>query len=104
MRMSLRCGLALLLTAFASANTDGATQVQISPGPLAKAHAALEGVGNCTRCHEAGRELSPALCLGGHKPIAARIASKTGTHRAATGDCRACHAHPHRESANAGGT
>jgi hypothetical protein len=89
--MPLRCGLALLLVAFASATSDSAAQVPISPGPLAKAHAALDGVGNCTRCHEAGRELSPARCLGCHKPIAARIANKTGVHRAVTGECQACH-------------
>ena len=91
MRMLLRCVLVLLLIAFASADREGAAQVRISPGPLAKGHAALDGVGNCTRCHEAGRELSPALCLGCHKPIAARIASKTGVHRAVTGDCQSCH-------------
>jgi len=91
MRMPLRCGLALLLIAFASADSDGAAQVPISPGPLAKAHATIDGVGNCTRCHEVGRELSPARCLGCHKPIAARIANKVGVHRAVTGDCQACH-------------
>ena len=66
-------------------------QVRIAPGPLARAHAALEGVANCSKCHDAGQELSPAKCLTCHKPIADRIARKVGVHRAVTGDCNACH-------------
>ena len=66
-------------------------QMRIAPGPLARAHAALEGVANCSKCHEAGQELSPAKCLTCHKPVADRIARKVGVHRAVTGDCNACH-------------
>jgi len=63
----------------------------ISPGPLAKAHAKLEGAANCVRCHEQGRKVSPARCLACHKPIAERIAKKKGVHRNAGADCVACH-------------
>jgi hypothetical protein len=71
---------------------DGtAKQSLISPGPLARAHAALDGVGNCAKCHDAGHELSPEKCLSCHKPIADRMARKTGVHRNVTGDCRQCH-------------
>ena len=69
-----------------------APQVPIAPGPLSRAHATLEGVGNCSKCHDAGHELSPAKCLTCHKPIADRIARKVGVHRTVTGDCNACHA------------
>jgi hypothetical protein len=65
--------------------------VRISPGPLAKVHAALEGIGNCGRCHEAGRELSAARCLTCHKPVADRIAKNLGVHRDLKGDCVKCH-------------
>lgn len=65
--------------------------VQVSPGPLAKVHGELEGVRNCTRCHEAGRELSGAKCLTCHKDVADRIAKKTGVHRAVTEACQKCH-------------
>lgn len=74
-----------------AARAAGATQVQISPGPLARAHVSLEGVGNCSKCHDAGRELSPDKCLGCHKPIADRIARKVGVHRAVADDCSKCH-------------
>jgi hypothetical protein len=63
----------------------------VSPGSLAKAHAAFEGVRNCATCHEAGRRVTVARCLGCHKPIAERIARKVGVHRAAGNDCVACH-------------
>ena len=55
----------------------------LSPGPLARAHGALEGGANCQRCHEAGRRVAAARCLTCHKPIADRIARRTGVHRAA---------------------
>ena len=74
-----------------SAAGAGATQVPIAPGPLARAHAALEGVGNCAKCHDPGQELSSAKCLACHKPIADRITRKVGVHRTVTGDCNACH-------------
>ena len=70
----------------------GAAQVPIAPGPLARAHATLEGVTNCSKCHEAGQELSAAKCLTCHKPIADRMARKAGVHRAVTGECNSCHA------------
>ena len=63
----------------------------VSPGPLAEAHAALEGLRNCSSCHEAGRRVTVPRCLSCHKPIAERIARKVGVHRAAGSDCVACH-------------
>ncbi|HEX7829574.1 MAG TPA: hypothetical protein VF787_07950 [Thermoanaerobaculia bacterium] len=71
----------------------GAAQIGklLSPGPLAKAHAALEGAANCAKCHEQGKRVSPARCLACHKPIARRIAQKKGVHRNAGNDCVACH-------------
>jgi hypothetical protein len=63
----------------------------ISPGPLSRAHASLEGVDKCQKCHEAGRQATNDLCLACHKPIADRIRLKKGVHRDATGDCKVCH-------------
>jgi hypothetical protein len=80
----------MALTALCS-RTPSAAQVPIAPGPLAKAHATLEGVGNCSKCHEAGQELSPDRCLTCHKPIADRMARRVGVHRDVTGRCEACH-------------
>jgi hypothetical protein len=85
------CGLALLAVVVGAEPRVGARQLRLSPGPLVRAHAALEGVGNCTKCHEAGRELSAAKCLTCHKPIADRIARKFGVHRDVGDECQSCH-------------
>ncbi len=66
-------------------------QLRVSPGPLARAHAALEGVGNCGRCHDSVQGVSAPRCLACHRPIAARIAAKTGVHREVNGHCGRCH-------------
>ncbi len=63
----------------------------VSPGPLAKAHAKLEGIANCQKCHEPGRKVTAAKCLECHKPIVASIAAKKGVHRGVTTDCVGCH-------------
>jgi hypothetical protein len=86
-RLFFACAAILLAHAW----TAGATQVPIAPGPLARAHATLEGVTNCSKCHEAGQELSAVKCLTCHKPIAERMARKFGVHRAVTGQCNSCH-------------
>ena len=67
----------------ASAQEIGAL---VSPGPLARAHATLEGIANCQKCHEPGRKVTAAKCLACHKPIAERIAAKKGVHRNVTDD------------------
>ncbi len=63
----------------------------VSPGPLSRPHAQLEGIRNCQKCHEAGEQVSVRGCLTCHQPIAQRIAAKKGVHRAVTTDCVACH-------------
>jgi len=62
----------------------------VSPGPLAKAHAALEGAENCQKCHERGRKVTAEKCLACHAPIAKRVEEKRGVHRDAA-DCVSCH-------------
>src|SRR5512137_228824 len=77
----------------AAANlADAQAGAIVSPGPLSKAHAPLEGIANCQKCHEPGRALASAKCLGCHKPIAERIAAKKGVHRDVPGSCEGCHA------------
>ena len=65
----------------------------ISPGKLSTAHASLDGVGNCTACHELGkRGIDEARCLKCHEPLARRIAAKEGLHATYTGKaCTECH-------------
>jgi hypothetical protein len=63
----------------------------LSPGALTKAHAALEGISNCVKCHERGRRITAEKCLSCHKPVADRITRRAGVHRDVKGDCVACH-------------
>ena len=63
----------------------------LSPGRLAKAHEALEGITNCQKCHEQGRKVVAEKCLSCHAPIANRMAKKIGVHRNVT-ECVTCHA------------
>lgn len=71
---------------------------QISPGDLSKAHAELEGVSNCTKCHSAGKKVLNQKCLDCHKEIKANILSKKGYHASAEvkgKDCATCHNEHH---------
>src|SRR5947209_1852310 len=52
----------------------------LSPGPLAKAHAELEGVSSCTKCHVKGGQVSEQRCLDCHAELKERVAKKTGFH------------------------
>jgi hypothetical protein len=64
----------------------------ISPGPLSRPHAALEGLTNCRKCHEEGRKVTVEKCLSCHQPIAARMARHAGVHATAASGCVGCHA------------
>jgi len=55
-------------------------QAQISPGELAKPHAALEGIRNCTQCHTLGGGPDSQKCLQCHLEIKQRIDLKKGYH------------------------
>jgi len=65
----------------------------LSPGRLARAHASVEGLRNCTSCHELGRSgVSAERCLDCHEPVRQRIASGRGYHATVPpDDCASCH-------------
>ena len=74
----------------------GAAHAQFfSPGPLARPHAALEGLENCAKCHEQEKGLSARLCLDCHKELAGRVAKASGFHghlsEPKRSECSACH-------------
>ncbi len=65
---------------------------QISPGPLSRPHAKLEGSTRCLDCHDAQKGVAPEKCLACHEPLQERIAAGRGLHaRPEYGDCRTCH-------------
>ncbi len=65
----------------------------ISPGKLSAPHSGLEGIRNCTQCHQLGRRgVSRDLCLDCHQPLAARLEREQGFHATlAEPDCASCH-------------
>jgi hypothetical protein len=63
----------------------------VSPRALARAHAGLEGLTQCTQCH-AGLSATPdERCLSCHEDVAARMANRTGWHGRVEGRCASCH-------------
>jgi len=77
---------------------SGQSIAQISPGDLTTAHANLEGISNCTKCHEVGKKVSVAKCLECHKEIKELIDQNKGYHSSAevkSKDCFACHNEHH---------
>jgi hypothetical protein len=93
--ISVRWVCVLAVAAAASRAVTAAPQVQLSPGPLSRAHASLEGIGKCSECHDPTQAITPARCLECHKPIASRIARKVGVHRNVKDSCASCH-HEHK--------
>ncbi len=75
----------------------GAARADVfSPGPLAHDHAQLEGLANCTKCHDAGKQLRGDKCLACHLEIADRIARSQGLHGRLPESERTCE-HCHHE-------
>lgn len=68
-------------------------RAQISPGPLARPHATLEGSRNCSQCHGGRAEPTTQRCLACHREIAWLQQQGQGYHarRDARGACSSCH-------------
>ena len=81
----------LAMSGIGTRDADAQLGALVSPGRLSRAHASLEGIGNCLQCHSAGRGIAPEKCLACHKPVAERIAQRKGIHRNAANECVACH-------------
>ncbi len=74
------------------------THAQLSPGDLARPHAHLEGISNCTQCHTLGDKVSNDKCLDCHKEIKSRLDRRSGYHysKEVKGkDCFSCHSDHH---------
>jgi hypothetical protein len=98
LRGSARLALALAAGAAALAVAPAARADVFSPGDLSRAHAKLEGLQSCTKCHVAGEQLSQERCLDCHTELQARVAQGRGFHgriAPAERDCWRCH-HEHQ--------
>ncbi|MBP6312304.1 MAG: hypothetical protein WAR83_10745 [Flavobacteriales bacterium] len=75
-----------------------AVVAQLSPGELTTAHADLEGMSNCTQCHDLGNKVTNNKCLECHKDIKSLITKKKGYHASSdvkNKDCFTCHSEHH---------
>ncbi len=71
---------------------------QLSPGKLSSSHSHLEGIKNCTRCHDLGKKSVQNNCLHCHTLLGERIEAGKGLHaRAEYRDCHLCHNEHHGE-------
>lgn len=83
--------------AILAALLSGATaQADIfSPGDLARPHANLEGLKNCTLCHRAGQQLGAERCLACHTELQPQLKAGTGFHghlpASERDECQKCH-------------
>jgi hypothetical protein len=69
-----------------------ATQAQVSPGPLSRAHASLEGNLGCAKCHGKSKGDMDRKCLACHEEIAWEVSGAHGFHgREGKSRCAGCH-------------
>jgi len=71
---------------------------QISPGDLTSAHAELEGIRNCTQCHDLGHKVTNTKCLACHEEIQDLTDQNRGFHASIEvkdKDCVECHSEHH---------
>jgi hypothetical protein len=86
-----RSATAAIALALVAGGVIGA-RAQVSPGPLSKAHAELDGNLGCARCHGKGEGEMDRRCLACHEEIASLVARRTGFHgREGRKDCARCH-------------
>jgi len=71
---------------------------QLSPGPLSQAHAHLEGISNCTQCHDLGNKVPDSKCLACHVEIQTLMTARRGYHASTevrSKECIDCHSDHH---------
>ncbi|MBT8230286.1 MAG: cytochrome c family protein, partial [Bacteroidia bacterium] len=71
---------------------------QLSPGKLAESHSHLEGITNCTQCHELGKKVAEAKCLECHSFIQSLVNTNRGYHASSevkSKECIDCHSDHH---------
>jgi hypothetical protein len=93
--LSRTISAALVLVSLTLICSAGAP-AQISPGDLTTAHASLEGMGSCTKCHALGKEVTNAKCLDCHAELRTRVDAGKGFHAKLTAKpCVECHSEHH---------
>ncbi len=88
----------LLFSVFITMLWSSRAWSQLSPGKLTKAHTKLEGLNNCTQCHDIGNKISEQKCLNCHKELKSRITANKGYHVSSQikgKACIVCHSEHH---------
>ena len=91
-RTVLSLAVALVVWLASGGRAEAQLGALLSPGKLAAPHSSLEGLSNCSKCHEQGQRVTAQKCLACHAPIADRIARRVGVHKNVRADCVTCHA------------
>ena len=92
MRYYLSIGIILLLS------VSQLLHAQLSPGPLSEAHSHLEGLSNCTKCHDLGNKVPDSKCLDCHNEIKSLMDLGRGYHSSSEvteKNCINCHSEHH---------
>ncbi|MEZ4362109.1 MAG: hypothetical protein R3B48_18115 [Kofleriaceae bacterium] len=65
----------------------------LSPGKLARGHAAIDTDDDCAKCHESGRKVVARLCLACHQDLGAALSAGRGLHgrQYKAQPCEHCH-------------
>lgn len=83
---------ALVVFALCFSNAPG----QLSPGALSGVHMHLEGIGNCTKCHSAGKQVDADKCFVCHTLLKERVEAGKGLHAQQNHQvCQTCHVEHH---------
>lgn len=91
--LKVALGVALgFLLAFVFFPRTAAAQL-LSPGPLTRAHASLEGDQHCSACHSQGKRVEAGGCLKCHQDLGARLDAGKGLHgiQYRGKPCEGCH-------------
>jgi len=84
-----------LILLFALAAPAIARAQLLSPGQLARSHAAIDSETSCGSCHLEGKRLSQDLCLRCHEKVGKALSESRGYHahliRSSGKPCEACH-------------
>ena len=88
----MKVGATLMICALSMLSKPNIAKAQLSPGDLTHAHASLEGLENCNRCHDRDQSKVGGKCLECHTPLRERIEQHTGFHGSQDlTDCTICH-------------
>ncbi len=70
----------IIVVVFALIFIGSKCYAQISPGELSNGHSKLEGVSNCTQCHDLGNKVTNNKCLTCHKELNQQVSKLKGFH------------------------